>query len=170
MFNPNREFVDAYFRCLIGRDGLEHPFRGAATPQSQTQPVVIGNDIWIGTSVLLSSGLTIGDGAVFVSSSVVAVDIPPYVMVGRNPAKIIRFRFPQKVCHRLLRSKWWEYELSDLHRFKLSDPLETCAAIEGGLGDIPTYSPKKLTIWEEIQRRNLIQAEVLSGRQLECAA
>ena len=38
-------------------------------------------------------GVTIGDGAVVASCSVVTKDVPPYAIVGGNPAKVIRYRF-----------------------------------------------------------------------------
>lgn len=55
--------------------------------------VIIGNDVWIGTRAIILSGVVIGDGAVIAAGAVVTKDIPPYAIVGGNPAKIIKYRF-----------------------------------------------------------------------------
>jgi len=54
---------------------------------------VIGNDVWIGYDTLIMPGVTIGDGAIVATRSVVVTDIPPYAIAGGNPAKVIRCRF-----------------------------------------------------------------------------
>lgn len=58
----------------------------------QARPVVIGNDVWIGGRVIILPGVHIGDGAVIGAGSVVTKDVPPYAIVGGNPAKVIKER------------------------------------------------------------------------------
>ncbi|TXG87944.1 MAG: CatB-related O-acetyltransferase [Thermomicrobiales bacterium] len=58
-------------------------------------PVVIGDDVWIGTRVIILPGVTIGHGAVVGAGSVVTKDVPPYAIVGGNPARLIRYRNAQ---------------------------------------------------------------------------
>ena len=53
-------------------------------------PVIIGKNVWIGDKATILSGVTIGDGAVIGANSVVTKDVPPYCIVGGNPAKIIK--------------------------------------------------------------------------------
>ena len=53
-------------------------------------PVIIGENVWIGDKVTILPGVTIGDGVVIGANSVVTKDIPPYCIVGGNPAKIIK--------------------------------------------------------------------------------
>lgn len=55
-------------------------------------PVVIGDDVWIGTRVIILPGVTIGHGAVLAAGAVVTKDVRPYAIVGGNPAKLIRYR------------------------------------------------------------------------------
>ena len=78
---------------------------------------VIGNDVWIGQSVLVKPGITIGDGAVVAMGSVVTKDVPPYAIVAGNPARIIRMRFPQELADRLLASKWWDLPPEQLKEY-----------------------------------------------------
>jgi len=81
----------------------------------------IGNDVWIGSLVVLKCGLSIGDGAVIAAGSVVIRDVPPYAIVGGVPAKVIRYRFDKKTINRLLALKWWERELKELNGIEFND-------------------------------------------------
>lgn len=56
------------------------------------QPVVIGNDVWVGANVTILPGRTIGDGAVVAAGSVVTKNVGPFTVVGGNPAKLLRQR------------------------------------------------------------------------------
>lgn len=77
-------------------------------PQSNGH-VRIENDIWVGTNATIMSGVTIGNGAVVAAFSVVTKDVPPYAIVGGNPARIIRYRFKEETIRRLLEIKWWDW-------------------------------------------------------------
>ena len=55
-------------------------------------PVVVGNDVWLGTRVLIMPGVTIGDGCVVGANSVVTKDIPPFCVAVGSPARVIRQR------------------------------------------------------------------------------
>ncbi|OEF23171.1 type B chloramphenicol O-acetyltransferase [Vibrio rumoiensis] len=70
---------------------------------------IIGNDVWIGAEAMIMSGITIGDGAVIGSRSVVTKDVAPYSIVGSNPAKHIRFRFSDVEIAQLLEMQWWDW-------------------------------------------------------------
>lgn len=72
--------------------------------------IVIGNDVWIGKEATILSGVTIGDGAVVGCKALVAKDVPPYTIVGGNPAKVIKKRFPNDIIEKLLKIKWWDWE------------------------------------------------------------
>ncbi len=73
-----------------------------------SKPVIIGNDVWIGEKAIIIDGLTIGTGAIIGAGAVVTKDVPPYAVVGGVPAKIIKYRFSDKVIAQLLASEWWE--------------------------------------------------------------
>ncbi len=53
-------------------------------------PIRIGNDVWIGGHVAIVSGASIGDGSIIAAGSVVVGDIPPKVVAGGNPCRVIR--------------------------------------------------------------------------------
>ena len=59
-------------------------------------PIVIGNDVWIGANAFIKCGVTVGDGCVVAAGSVVTKDVPSYAVVGGVPAKIIKYRDPEK--------------------------------------------------------------------------
>lgn len=71
--------------------------------------IEVGNDVWIGDSAILLSGVSIGDGAVIAAGAVVASSVPPYAIVAGNPARIIRYRFPENKINELMSIKWWEW-------------------------------------------------------------
>lgn len=53
-------------------------------------PVTIGHNVWIGGSAVINPGIKIGNNAVIASGAIVTKDVPDNVVVGGNPAKIIR--------------------------------------------------------------------------------
>ncbi len=54
------------------------------------KPVTIGNNVWIGGRAIINPGVTIGDNVVVASGAVVTKDVPDNVVVGGNPARIIK--------------------------------------------------------------------------------
>lgn len=86
---------------------------------------VIGNDVWIGFDSLVMPGAKIGNGAIVSSRSVVVSDVPSYTIVGGNPARPIRKRFPDDVIIALERIAWWNWPVekitSNLHAIVSAD-------------------------------------------------
>lgn len=78
---------------------LEYPYK----------KVTIGNDVWIGSRVMVMGGVKIGNGAVVAAGSIVTKDVPPYAIVAGVPARIIKYRFDEKIVSELLQIKWWDY-------------------------------------------------------------
>ena len=105
--------------CSIGEDvkfilASEHPYKGLSTypfkvyffnfeyEAKSKGDITIKDDVWIGSNAIILSGITIGQGAVVAAGSVVTKDVPPYVIVGGNPAKVIKYRFEPEVIEKLL--------------------------------------------------------------------
>lgn len=104
-------------------------------PPQEPCKILIGNDVWIGRGSILkctnpNRPLVIGDGAVIASDSVVVKNVPPYAIVGGNPAKIIKFRFSEDVIESLLRIKWWDWSLDKIHdNFKYFNDIDKFIAL-----------------------------------------
>lgn len=77
-------------------------------------PITVGNDVFVAFEALVTSGVTIGDGAVVASRSVVISDVEPYSIVGGNPAKHIRYRFDEPTREALLRIRWWDWPVEQV--------------------------------------------------------
>lgn len=54
------------------------------------KPITFGNNVWIGGSAVINPGVTVGDNVVIASGAVVTKDVPDNVVVGGNPAKVIK--------------------------------------------------------------------------------
>jgi len=70
------------------------PVKGIPFPISgdKHEKIIIGRDVWIGANCLITSGVTIGDGAVIAGGSVVTKDVPENAIYGGVPARLIRMR------------------------------------------------------------------------------
>lgn len=121
VFNSNREHVVGYFDYVEKRDGKRLSPDLVSNPQGN-DPIVIGNDVWIGKNVTIKGGVKIGDGAVIASHSIVNESVNPYEVVAGSPAKFKRLRFSEEIVSSLLESEWWNYELSDLYPLGFSNP------------------------------------------------
>jgi chloramphenicol O-acetyltransferase type B len=82
--------------------------RDAFEPAGDT---IVGSDVWIGSEAMIMPGVHIGHGAVIGSRALVTKHVEPYAIVGGNPAKLIRKRFPDDEIHMLLEMKWWDWPL-----------------------------------------------------------
>jgi acetyltransferase-like isoleucine patch superfamily enzyme len=77
--------------------------------------VRIGNDVWLCSNSTILSGVTVGDGAVIAAGALVTRDVEPYAVVGGNPARFLRWRFPEEQRVQLLQSRWWDWPEEEVH-------------------------------------------------------
>ncbi len=75
-----------------GTSRTDIPMRLQTEDAPKPQKVTIGDDVWIGTRVIILPGVNIGRGAIIGAASVVTKDVPEYAVVAGVPAKIIKFR------------------------------------------------------------------------------
>lgn len=124
--------------CAIGRgakfimNGANHKLSGISTypfqifgngwekvmPSLDELPykgdTVVENDVWIGYDALIMPGVKIGNGAIVSSRAVVAGDVPPYAVVGGNPAKLIKQRFSSEAVEILETVAWWDWPVEKI--------------------------------------------------------
>lgn len=136
--------------CAIAKDarfimnGANHKLTGLTTypfsifgngwekvmPKMEDLPgkgdTVVGNDVWLGYDCLIMPGVKIGNGAIVASRSVVTRDVTPYSIVGGNPAKEIKKRFPDDVIAEMEKIKWWDWDVR-----KITNNLE--ALVSGNI-------------------------------------
>ena len=77
-------------------------------------PIKVGDDVWIGYGATILSGVTIGQGAVIAAGSVVVKDVEPYSVVGGNPAKLIKYRYPKEIIEEMKKIDFSKIEPEDL--------------------------------------------------------
>ncbi|MCD7060237.1 type B chloramphenicol O-acetyltransferase [Pelagibacterium xiamenense] len=85
-------------------------FAGAANGYEPAGDTVIGSDVWIGSEAIVMPGVTIGHGAIIGTRALVTRNVEPYTIVGGNPAKPIRKRFPDEHIAMLLEVAWWDWD------------------------------------------------------------
>lgn len=61
-----------------------------AQHMSDNSPIIIGNNVWIGTEARICKGVTIGDNAIIAANAVVTKDVPANAIAAGNPAKIVK--------------------------------------------------------------------------------
>lgn len=111
--NHLTESISAYPFAIFGGDwaqameGKEYPHKG---------DIRIGHDVWIGHQAVIMPGVQIGHGAVVAAYAVVTKDVPPYAIVGGNPAKVIRYRFEEETIELLCRIAWWDWDIQKITR------------------------------------------------------
>lgn len=75
----------------------------------ETGIVNIGNDVWIGSNVIILDGISVGNGAIIAAGAVVTKDVPPYGIVGGVPARLIKYRFDSEMTDKISRLEWWNW-------------------------------------------------------------
>ncbi|MDD4604595.1 MAG: DapH/DapD/GlmU-related protein [Bacteroidales bacterium] len=96
------------FAQNIVLSGLNHGYEDISIPPSKQKTtkaeIVVEDDVWIGSNSVILAGVTIGKHAVVAAGSIVTKNVPPFSVVGGNPAKILK----QYNCG----TKTWERKLS----------------------------------------------------------
>jgi virginiamycin A acetyltransferase len=100
---PFQIFGNGWEKVMPGPGDL--PYKG---------DTIVGNDVWIGYDALIMPGVSIGNGAIISSRSVVTADVASYTIVGGHPAKPIKARFEPDVVSRLEVLAWWDWPVEKI--------------------------------------------------------
>lgn len=159
-YGPERLVIGKYCALATGTTflmaGADHPSMGVSTfpftmfggewaertldivtGMPSRGDTVVGNDVWFGYGATVMPGVRIGDGAVIAAGALVTADVPPYTIVGGNPARAIRQRFDDRSVEQLLRAAWWDWPLdvvtANAHTIMAGSPQDIAriAAAEG---------------------------------------
>jgi len=113
-----------------------HPFQylGLAGADISTRPwpwtsTRLGNDVWIGSNVVVLGGVIIGDGAAVGAGAVVTQNVPPYGVVVGNPARLLKSRFDKETVTELLVLKWWDLPAVEIRGLPFDDITECLAQL-----------------------------------------
>ncbi len=104
---------DRYYLSALG-EGTVQEVSGLIDREKET---IIGNDVWIGLGAIIKRGVNIGNGAVIAAGSVVVKDVPPFSIVGGNPAKIIKYRTNEeniRFFEKNSESMWWNWKQDEI--------------------------------------------------------
>ena len=123
--NHLTDAISTYPFAIFG-DGWEAAMEGREYPRKGD--INIGNDVWIGYNATIMAGVTVGDGAIIATNATVVKDVPPYTIVGGNPAREIKKRFDDQTIEKLLDLKWWdkpiEWITANVNSLTNNDPGE----------------------------------------------
>jgi acetyltransferase-like isoleucine patch superfamily enzyme len=140
-YDPEKSWVKAY-DLDIGITG-EAPVN---RPAAKGVPIV-GHDVWFGGDVMLNQSVRIGHGAVVAANSHVTKDVPDYAIVGGNPARLIRYRFPQEVIQELLDIRFWRFSKKDLLQFNLQNIEQFIKEYRAAEHQLKEWVPPKIHLW-----------------------
>ncbi len=116
IMNGANHVTDAFttYPFAIFGNGWENAMDNKSYPHKGD--ITIGNDVWIGYNATIMAGVTVGDGAIIATNSTVIKDVAPYSIIGGNPAKEIKKRFPAEIIDKLLQLQWWDWEIEKITR------------------------------------------------------
>lgn len=153
--NVGKEILSIGNFCSIAPDVMfilqsEHPYKGVSTypfkvmldfckyEATSKGGITVEDDVWLGYGVTICSGVKIGQGAIVAAGSVVVKDVPPYAIVGGNPAKFIKWRFEDEaVRERLMRLDWSKFNKGAVNKDNVVD----------------LYAPASLSGIDDLERR-----------------
>jgi virginiamycin A acetyltransferase len=121
LINQNHDYTKISTGELSWNSGTGVPKKLSLTLQ---------NDVWVGFGATLMGGITVRNGAVIAANAHVVKDVPPYAIVGGNPAKIIKYRFSDEQIADLLNISWWDWDDTKIAACKEDFGLSIEAFIE----------------------------------------
>lgn len=116
--------------------------RGAPNDDEiEAAPIIVENDVWIASNVVIKEGVRIGNGAVVAMGSLVTKDVPSYALVGGNPAKVIKYRFNANQIEELQTIAWWNWPDNEIKKavpLLLSEDIDALSSYARKRHDTPS--------------------------------
>ena len=88
IMDNNNHPVNPKDRKWLQQLPVNSPFR--LWRYSDSKPIIIGENVWIGVNSRINKGVTIGDNSVIAANAVVTKDVPPNCIAAGNPARIVK--------------------------------------------------------------------------------
>lgn len=85
----NNHPTDPRKRLAMSKSGFYSSLWDAA--HSESSPIKISDNVWIGERAIILKGVNIGEGAIIATAAVVTKDVPPFTIVAGNPARIVKY-------------------------------------------------------------------------------
>lgn len=104
--------IDAFTTYPVKANFSQHYSEDDATTKG---PIIVEDEVWVGSSVIIMSGVTIGRGSIIAAGSVVTKNVQPFSIVGGNPAKFIKFRIDEGLIQKRM-----ELDINNLSVHNLS--------------------------------------------------
>ena len=99
LIGPLRIGNDVIIAQHVVMSGLNHGYADVRVPirdqPCTTAEIVVEDNVWIGANVVITAGVRVGRHAVVAAGSVVTKDVPPYTVVGGNPARPLKAYHPE---------------------------------------------------------------------------
>lgn len=84
----NEHSINPYDRMIMRTKDEDHPYR--LWRYSDSRPVAIGRNVWVGSNSRINKGVTVGDNSIVAANAVVTKDVPPNSIAAGNPARIVK--------------------------------------------------------------------------------
>jgi acetyltransferase-like isoleucine patch superfamily enzyme len=84
--------IGGFVTIIDGNHVIDDQRKPIREQGGRQMPIVIGEEVWIGSNAVILQGVTIGDGAVVAANATVTHDVPAGAIVGGTPARLIRMR------------------------------------------------------------------------------
>lgn len=111
--------------------------------QRRKGTILIQNDVWVGHGATIMNGVTLHNGCVVGTNAMVTKDVPPYAIVGGNPARVLRYRFDEEIIDGLQKIAWWDWPDKLIRERRDDFFLPPEEFVKKYLPDIDICPPKK---------------------------
>lgn len=158
-YSRDKDFIQSALRDGSPDGNISYADPSKTRVLNAKRGAIIGNDVWFGSDVSLNPGVSIGSGSIVAARSLVARDIGDYEIWGGNPAKFIKYRFPQEIIHGLRETEWWAYAPKDLARFNLQEPAVFIKNFISSKNNMEKYIPNKINVVELLKHEGVVASD-----------